>query len=117
MGDSTDPCLTPRQMSKELEMCPLTLTLADDVEYQCFSKRHSFPLMPMEKSCFSSMGNSTESKAFSREMVCLHHEHASAVLLALQRLHLHRRCLSDRLSGRSQAHQQLPESVTGGEGE
>ena len=95
MGDSTDPCLTPRQMSKELEMCPLTLTSADDVEYQCFSKRHSFPLMPILAVWVTQQNQRPFRYHRGRDMVCLHHEHASAVLLAL---HLHRRCLSDRLS-------------------
>ena len=43
VGESTEPCLTPREMLKQLDTQPFTFTLADDVEYQCFSSRQ-FPI-------------------------------------------------------------------------
>lgn len=47
IGESTDPCFTPRDMANLSEMLSEIVTLPEDEEYQLFNKCHSLPVVYM----------------------------------------------------------------------
>ena len=63
IGERTDPCRTPRWTRKEWERVPACFTTLFGLVYQ---RLQHFPLIPRLNRCERRVGNSMESKAFSR---------------------------------------------------
>ena len=66
MGDSSEPCRTPRPMVSEGEVIFPIRTCECIPEYQCLMRRHVFPDMPESFKWPRRTGYSTVSKAAAR---------------------------------------------------
>lgn len=70
-SEKMDPCITPRPRAKEGDTCWPKHTELLHFVYQLHSKRHVLEFMPVSKSLFRRMGNSTESNTYCRSYTFL----------------------------------------------